>query len=94
MPTFRSFMKTGFKDPIAVKEGKKINSPWNFDCPTYDERTSCYVNAGSHYGVGYRQPVGHEGNPKSTAPTYPLGKVKTMKVDEVPVKNLRLEIEE
>ena len=89
-------MKTGFKDPIAVKEGKKMKSPWNFDCPPYDERTSCYVNAGTHYGVGHRQPVGHAGIPKDKAATMPTDRrsVKTMKDDEVPHKNLPLEIEE
>jgi len=87
-------MKTGFKDPIAIKEGKKIKSPWNFDAPQYDERSSCYVNAGSHFGVGHRQPVGHKGNPKTTSPVLPKGRVATMKDDEVPHKNLRFEVEE
>ena len=87
-------MKTGFNDPIKVKEGKKMKSPWNFDCPDYDERTSCYVNTGSHYGVGHRQPVGHEGNPKSTSPCLPRGKVNTMEVDEIPTKNLKFEARE
>ncbi len=87
-------MKTGFKDPIAVKdETKKIKSPWNFDCPQYDERSSCYVNAGSHYGVGYRQPVGHKGNPKSNVDTLPRSRVNTMKDDEVPKRNLPIEME-
>lgn len=87
-------MKTGFKDPIAIKEGKKLVSPWNFDCPLYDERTSCYVNAGSHYGVGHRQPVGHAGNPKTRVDTLPYGRVSTMKDDEIPLRNLPLEIED
>jgi hypothetical protein len=82
-------MKSGFKDPTAIKrqepkdkpmDGK--NSPWDFRCPQYDERSSCFVNAGTDYGVGHRQPVGHEGNPKSTVGTLPRGKVNTMKVDE------------
>lgn len=87
-------MKTGFKDPIAAKEGKKMKSPWDFTCPEYDERSSCYVNAGSHFGVGHKQPVGHEGNPKFSAPTLPQGKVKTMQVDEVPTKNLHFEAQQ
>lgn len=89
-------MKTGFKDPIAVKdETKKIKSPWNFDQPQYDERSSCYVNAGSHYGVGHRQPVGHKGNPSPMANTLPRDRrnVKTMKDSEVPRKNLPLDLE-
>jgi len=88
-------MKTGFNDPIAPKgNSKTMKSPWNFDQPNYDERTSCYVNAGSHYGVGHRQPVGHEGNPSMEAATLPRGKVKTMKDDEVPHRNLRIEMDE
>lgn len=87
-------MKTGFHDPIKVKEGKKMKSPWDFTAPEYDERSSCYVNAGSHYGVGHRQPVGREGNPKSTSPALPKGRVTTMEVDKVPMKNLRFEAEE
>jgi hypothetical protein len=95
MVQLRGLMKTGFNDPIAPKDSqKKMKSPWNFDQPHYDERSSCYVNAGSHYGVGHKQPVGHHGNPKSIAPTLPQGKVKTMKVDEVPHKNLPLDIQE
>ena len=88
-------MKTGFSDPIEPKgNSKKMKSPWNFDQPHYDERSSCYVNAGSHYGVGHRQPVGHKGNPKGTAPTLPEHRVKSMKVDEVPHRNLPIEMEE
>lgn len=88
----RRFMKTGFNDPIAPKPNKTKKSPFDFRCPPYDERSSCYVNAGSHYGVGHRQPVGRIGNPKQRAPTLPYGRVNTMKVDEVPVKNLDLDI--
>lgn len=87
-------MNTGFKNPIALKKEKSIKSPWNFDQPCYDERTSCYINAGSHYGVGHKQPVGHEGDATSQTDMLPKGRVKTMKDDEVPHKNLRIEIEE
>lgn len=87
-------MKTGFKDPLEVKSEKNMKSPWDFTCPDYDERTSCYVNAGSHYGVGHRQPVGHKGAAKSTSPVLPKGRVATMEVSEVPRKNLSIEMEE
>lgn len=87
-------MKTGFKDPIGVKEDKKIKSPWNFDCPPYDQRSSCFVNAGSHYGVGHKQPVGRVGNPKTEAPTLPKGRVNTMQVSDVPRRNWPLDIKE
>jgi hypothetical protein len=82
-------MKSGFKDPIAIKkqspkdkpvDGK--NSPWNFSCPQYDQRSSCFVNAGTHYGVGHNQPIGHKDNPKLNVPSLPRGKVNTMRVDE------------
>ena len=79
--------RSGFKDPIAVKEGKHMKSPWDFTCPDYDERSSCYVNAGSHYGVGHRQPIGHEANPKSSSPVLPTGRVNTMKVDDTGMKD-------
>ncbi len=87
-------MESGFKDPIKVKDHKKMKSPWDFTCPDYDERSSCYVNAGSHYGVGHNQPVGHEGNPKTSSPMLPQGRVKTMSVDEIPRKNLEFEVEQ
>ena len=78
-------MKTGFNDPAKIKnqrpmdkpqDGKK--SPWDFRCPQYDQRSSCFVNAGTHYGVGINQPVGHEGNPKTKADTLPHGRVNTL----------------
>ncbi len=87
-------MKTGFHDPIEKKAGKKMKSPWDFTAPDYDERSSCYINAGSHYGVGHKQPVGHEGNPKAESSALPRGRVKTMEVEEVPMRNLDIEMEE
>lgn len=84
-------MPTGFKDPIARKPGKHKKSPWDFRCPPYDERTSCYVDAGSHYGIGHKSPVGHSGNPKVRVPTLPYGRVNTLEVDEVPRKMLEQE---
>lgn len=82
-------MKTGFKDPIAIKsqrpedkpkDGKK--SPWDFTCPQYDQRSSNFVNAGTHYGVGINQPVGHDGNPKQRVAVMPFGRPATMKDDD------------
>ena len=75
--------KTGFKDPIAIKNqdpknkpenGK--NSPWDFRCPQYDQRSSCFVNAGTNYGVGHRTPVGTEKSTKSNP--IPYGRVETL----------------
>ncbi len=73
-------MKTNFPNPIEPKQDKEIKSPWNFDCPPYDERSSCYVNAGSKYGVGHKQPVGHKDNPKGKVPALPYGRHPTMDV--------------
>jgi hypothetical protein len=79
--------KSGFHDPIAVKTEeprnkpvKGLNSPWDFTAPSYDERTSCFVNAGTHYGVGYRQPVGHDGDPATSAACLPMGRVNTLDI--------------
>lgn len=78
-------MKTGFKEPNAIKSQKPQdkpkdgkNTPWDYRCPQYDQRSSCYVQAGTNYGQGMRQPVGHDGNPKQRVPTMPFGRVKTM----------------
>lgn len=86
-------MKTGFKDRNAIPEGKKMKSPFNFDMPCYDERTSCYVTAGTDYGVAPRQPVGHTGNPKKEG--VPFGRPNTMKTDYIHKGKIKdLEIEE
>lgn len=83
-------MKTNFHEPNAIKkqdpkdkpvDGK--NSPWDFRCPQYDQRSSCFVNAGTHYGVGHKQPVGHHGDPKPVVSVLPQHHVKGMEVDEV-----------
>lgn len=85
---------TTFAMPLKprIKEEKKT-SPWNFNQPPYDERTSCYVNAGSHWDTGFRNPVGRIGGPKQRVDTLPYGKHKGMKDTEVPHKNLRVEID-
>jgi hypothetical protein len=82
-------MRSGFKDPTAIKNQRPKdhpvngkNSPWDFRCPQYDERSSCFVKAGTDYGIGHRQPVGHEGIPKAVVDILPMGKVNNMKVDE------------
>lgn len=87
-------MKTGFPNPIDKTSHKEKSSPWNFEQPHYDERSSCYVNAGTHHGVGHKVPVGHKGDPKQDVPCLPKGKVKTMKDDEVIKKNLRIQMQE
>jgi hypothetical protein len=83
-------MKSGFKDPTVIKNQRPKDSPqgpgkqwpWDWKCPQYDERSSCFINAGTHYGVGHNQPVGHHGEPKQRVDTMPFGRPNTMRVDE------------
>jgi len=77
------------KDPIAPKNqkpnDKPVNgksSPWNFQCPQYDQRSSCFVNAGTNYGVGFNQPIGHLGEPKQRVDVLPFGRPPTLSLDE------------
>jgi hypothetical protein len=82
--------KSNFSDPARIKEQNPqdkpkdgFKSPWDFRCPQYDQRSSNFVNAGTHYGVGINQPVGHAGNPVQRVSVLPFGKVSTMQVDDV-----------
>lgn len=86
-------MNTGFPNPIAGSPGKSKKSPFNFDQPHYDERSSCYVNAGSHHGVGHKNPIGHKDQPKKDVPALPRGRHTTMKVDDKRMSNERLDVE-
>ena len=82
--------KSGFADPARIKSQRpeskpydaKPGSTWDFRCPQYDQRTSNFINAGTHYGSGFKQPVGHTGNPKEKVPCLPMGRVNTMRNDE------------
>lgn len=81
--------KTGFSDPLRIKNQNKecqpedgINSPWDFRCPQYDQRSSNFINAGTHYGVGVNQPIGHEGNPKAIVPALPRTRMNTLQDDD------------
>jgi hypothetical protein len=84
--------KSGFADPDKIKSQRPEDKPkdrepyplgWDFRCPQYDQRSSNFVNAGTCYGVGHRQPVGHTGEPKQRVDTLPYGKPTTMRVDEI-----------
>ena len=86
-------MKNGFNNPISVKNIKEKKTPFNNPQLTYDTRSSCYINMGSHYGIGHKNPIGHEGNPKESVETLPKGRVNTMRVSEIPTKNLPNEID-
>ena len=82
-------MKTGFKDRAAIKKQLPEDKPkdgaptlgWDFRCPQYDQRSSCFINAGTYYGKGIKQPIGHNGDPKLSADCLPFGKVDTMRTN-------------
>lgn len=84
-------MKSGFKDPIAIKNQKPKDKPidckpvslgMDFRCMQYDQRSSSFVKAGTNYGVGYNQPVGGFGDAKMRVDCLPFGRIDTMKVGE------------
>lgn len=84
-------MKTGFKDRLEPKAQKPKDKPndgknypfgWDFTCPHYDQRSSCFVKAGTDYGQAHAQPVGHKGSPKSKVDVLPYGRVETIKLYE------------
>lgn len=56
-----------------------MKTPWNFDAPPYDERTSCFVSAGTDHGVGKVQPIGSLNYAKDSN-VVPKGKMKTMSI--------------
>lgn len=82
-------MKSHFKDSTAIKKQNPNDHPndakntwWDCKQPQYDQRSSCFVNTGTHYGIGNRQPVGHSGNAKQKVDSLPYGRHSTMEVDE------------
>lgn len=85
-------MESGFRDPIKIKKQHPTDHPkdgkktwWECQQPQYDQRSSCFVNTGTHYGVGHRQPVGteKESGHFGSGKVIPFGRVDTMRVDEV-----------
>lgn len=81
---------SGFADPARIKEQNKqdqpkdsVGSPWDFRCPQYDQRSSNFINAGTHYGIAMRQPVGHEGNPKQEVDVLPRTRRNTLQDDDL-----------
>jgi len=72
-------MKAGFKETNSIKsqepknspiDGK--NSPWNFSQPSYDQRSSCFVKAGTNFGECQKQPIGSTSNPKNASEMLPM----------------------
>lgn len=85
----RGKMKTGFKDPCAIKSQTPKDKPkdgkdslWDYRCPQYDQRSSCFVNAGTYYGEGHAQPVGTKKQMNETV--VPMGRVDTLNVNVRP----------
>ena len=81
---------SGFADPDRIKDQNpkdfpvnSIRSPWDFSCPQYDQRSGNFVNAGTHYGIAMRQPVGHKGKAKQEVDVLPCRRVDTMQVDDL-----------
>lgn len=75
-------MKTGFNNELdpSIHEKSQPNSKiWNFEQPPYDERSSCYVNAGCKRGVGHTQKIGKEKAVPSGA--VPFGRIKTLSIE-------------
>lgn len=86
--TFKN-TKSGFDNPTRIKDQNKdcqpedgVKSPWDFRCPQYDQRSSNFINAGTHYGVGIAQPIGHKGNPKSVVAALPRTRKDTLQDDD------------
>lgn len=78
-----------FHDPIAPNVRRdKAKTPWDYRQPQYDERSSCYMDAGTSYGVGYNNPVGHDGPAKQRVETMPFGYKLGMQMDEAPRRRL------
>jgi hypothetical protein len=80
-----------FKDNVEGKKVKPMKSPWDFTCPDYDQRSSNYINAGTHHGVGHAQPIGSMQHTMKGA--IPVGKGMGLTVDHIPIKNLIIEFE-
>jgi hypothetical protein len=54
---------------MSEKQGKIVHNPWDFSAPKYDDR--CKQNAGTFYGVGRTNPVGHTDGVKQHVATFP-----------------------
>lgn len=82
--------KSNFDEPNKIKHQREEdspvdgkNSPWDFRCPQYDQRSSNFVQAGTHYGTGITQPVGSKRDTLMFVTALPQGrKNDTMIIDE------------
>jgi hypothetical protein len=78
----RHFRGNMFKDPTKPKKKAVDDKPWDFRAPSYDNRTSCSISAGSDYGVGFKTPVGREKASGITSGPIPM-QAKCFSPDEV-----------
>jgi hypothetical protein len=51
-------MPKPFKDPLEVRSKVNGKTPWTYDAPSYDNRSSESISAGNDYGLGRRTPTG------------------------------------
>jgi len=87
----RKSAKSKFADPIAIRQQNPKDKPvdgkpetiWDFRCPQYDQRSSNFINAGTHYGIGRNQPIGHLGNPKPIVDVLPRTRHNTLQDDDL-----------
>lgn len=86
----RKNVDTGFPDAARIKEQNAASfpingkgSPWDYTCPQYDQRSSNFVNAGTHYGTGINQPIGHTGKAKDEVPVLPCHRVNSLQDDDL-----------
>jgi hypothetical protein len=68
---------------------EEVKSPWDFKKPDYTQLTSKFIQAGTDYGVGKRQPVGSKTVSKEDV--IPMGKVETMEINSKTPKYLAVE---
>lgn len=83
-----------FKGPLQPKKVEKKKAPWDFRMPEYDQRTSCYVNAGSHYGEGKMQPVGHASGASLYSDAMPMESGTKVMEDLSYRRNMDIEVQQ
>jgi hypothetical protein len=74
-------MKKGFPETNKIVGQHPKDKPvdggeclgWDFRTPQYDQRSSGFVKAGTWYGKGINQPVGHFDPPKLKVDVLPYG---------------------
>lgn len=79
-----------FKENERHSEHEKmVPNPWDCKKPDYDQRSGRFIECGTNYGVGKRQPVGSMNGKSSDV--VPMGKVDTMKLGVETPKRIAVE---